>query len=899
LTAAFLVAGILATSLALPAQGGPTTPSGGNRPRTTSGAAGDDGPCSSAQAGVGAEQFVMFDLPAYVNDAMLVHDPDNVRDPRTLAEPTFPAAPGSTVRMDGSLVYRFRMPEPPGLGSTRLGIGLTYRTWTDDPHNAGTATTGFDDSLHLTMVDRIETTEEDVLVWISGQGDAVELVEGVSPVPTPEIGETWYDANGGRALSRFRRYTDGTSNDVIERYRPDGAVMRYETDPGESGAWRPAKFFDSYDNAWVYHWRASPDHRLDKIVDPRGIETRFGWTSTTNPTTCNVTYVKGTTTFTDWSWSLTLDAGGRLATLTGPQTTWYDDAVTGPLLDLSSPQTDARTLTFAYHGVTGGPQDGWLDTITDSRLASGGAGYVVRSHTYATALGQPRVATQTDEQGLIHSFTWVDDSTHVELRYRAAEAGVAADHPTTMRFRMPSSVRTSWTTPWLPVEIEVEPGEFGDPREDLGEAPADQEPSSLTWQLSYGNCACGLIQQVTYPSGVVYAMTYDGMGNMTSWTGPDPSDTSGGAPATVTYRWSHHGLDRGGRPEWYHPPGYTTTLSTEVTFDYGASWVGRSAGLFGEKPTSLSVETGDVHGSSSGTQRLEISAQFDSATGRTTSVTDVGDVQFDYLYGGTGTPGEGLLTGIDRQVPASMSGDAVNRVRVTVDDLGRVTKVSRGTAAHETVIDILNDGLGRTVSATAQVNASGTPSVTEYYRDRFENVAVIRRKNLDETGNKPDPSARTWLRDEWHYHYGRLLESFMDRAPLDLAEDLVDPLGSGLSAGQRHLAWTARYQFAYRADGQLRSVTLPSGSVNRYEIDGYGTLFRIVADEGGLSVDLGRSYFDDDLVLRKRRKMLEDDQTWAVWTYARLTNGSAIQSVTDPTGLVTRYDYDPLGRTAV
>jgi hypothetical protein len=203
-TAAFLVAGLLATSLALPAQGGPTTPSGGNRPRTSAGAAGDDGPCSAAQAGVGAEQFVIVDLPAYVNDAMLVHDPANVRDARTVAEPTFPAAPGSTVRMDGSLLYHFTMPEPPALGSTRLGIGLSYRTWTEASHNAGSATALFDDSLHLTMVDRVRTGESG-LIWISGQGDAVELVEGVPPVPAPENGETWYDASGGYALSRFRR----------------------------------------------------------------------------------------------------------------------------------------------------------------------------------------------------------------------------------------------------------------------------------------------------------------------------------------------------------------------------------------------------------------------------------------------------------------------------------------------------------------------------------------------------------------------------------------------------------------------------------------------------------------------------------------------------------------------
>src|SRR5690606_2177568 len=120
-------------------------------------------------------------------------------------------------------------------------------------------------------------------------------------------------------------------------------------------------------------------------------------------------------------------------------------------------------------------------------------------------------------------------------------------------------------------------------------------------------------------------------------------------------------------------------------------------------------------------------------------------------------------------------------------------------------------------------------------------------------GQKPDPAAREWVRDEWHYFYGRLLESYLDRASLEAGQNLQDPLGGGVDA------WMARYQFSYRKDGQLESVTTPNGAVNRYEIDGYGTLFRIVADVQGVGVELGRSYFDQDLVLSKRRRLLVDD----------------------------------------
>lgn len=333
----------------------------------------------------------------------------------------------------------------------------------------------FDGSLHLTAVDRVEDGGNQLL-WITGSGD-VNLCEPVA-APQGQSNETWYEVVGHYALAKFRRYTNAQSVEVLERYRSDGAVMRYEE---LQGRWRPQVFFDSYDNEWTYHWNASSG-QLEKIVDPRGVEVRFGWTSST----CTVTYVRGATTFSDWTWSFQLDAFGRLLTLTLPQTTHYDVGSSGPLFDTTNPTSDARSLSFSYHS------GGQLDQISDSRLSSGGGAHVVRAHEYQTVLGAVRLKKQTDELGIVHSFSFAQTATSVVVSYRAAETTAATGDPTTMDFVLPKSVLTSWTTPWLPVEVTVTPGALGKPRAAISDTP---EPTSLTWAVDYGSCACGLIHR--------------------------------------------------------------------------------------------------------------------------------------------------------------------------------------------------------------------------------------------------------------------------------------------------------------------------------------------------------------------------------------------------------------------
>lgn len=101
-----------------------------------------------------------------------------------------------------------------------------------------------------------------------------------------------------------------------------------------------------------------------------------------------------------------------------------------------------------------------------------------------------------------------------------------------MSFDLPEAVLNAISgTPWLPVRITVTPGTLGKPR--VASSDTDVEPSSLTWQIGYSGCSCGLVSAVTTPSGASYALGHDEFGNLTSWTGPNPSGSG-----TVTHTWT-------------------------------------------------------------------------------------------------------------------------------------------------------------------------------------------------------------------------------------------------------------------------------------------------------------------------------------------------------------------------
>lgn len=88
---------------------------------------------------------------------------------------------------------------------------------------------------------------------------------------------------------------------------------------------------------------------------------------------------------------------------------------------------------------------------------------------------------------------------------------------------------------------------------------------------------------------------------------------------------------------------------------------------------------------------------------------------------------------------------------------------------------------------------------------------------------------------------------------------------------------------------------LPNGAVIDYQIDGYGQLYKTVADSGGLAVESLRRYFDADGVPSKLKKLLKSSPvTFAETVFTRNPGGYLTKS-TDPTGVVREATLDALG----
>ena len=158
-TIAFVTASISRNSTESSAAVRPDAPSGShlvptqsNAPRTDDGGAGSDARCRTGTDGLGAVPLpLVVTGPGTGGPSPAKADGPFTQDPTphpVKDNPAIPTAPGSTVRPDGSVVYHMQLLEPPAIRNGGIGMGLTYRTWTDAAYHEGSATEGFDDSLH-------------------------------------------------------------------------------------------------------------------------------------------------------------------------------------------------------------------------------------------------------------------------------------------------------------------------------------------------------------------------------------------------------------------------------------------------------------------------------------------------------------------------------------------------------------------------------------------------------------------------------------------------------------------------------------------------------------------------------------------------------------------------------
>lgn len=793
-----------------------------------------------------------------------------------------------TVSCDGALVLQNRLIGFPSLNGYPFELALVYRS---SRFGERSATPEMHKDWNFSFVDWVELTENQSfapggptysLKWISGTGDfrvGASVDQQYSPDPTGS--DTWIQVE--RAFSWFRYWQNGGEGMVLDRHRPDGSVMRYEPVPGSiTGEWRPKTFYDPHDNAYQYEYESNaslPSYgMITRVTDPRAAEIRFGWDFSNHKLTIQRYFGATPTHYSalDEELGFATGNGVHFTYLEQPQTSYVTEASTG-IFGLTT-TTDSRQFTFAYDS------NGYLKEITDSRIVVNNQPLEILHVDWAQFYGgnEWQVWKQSDMHGGTHEFSYgIDSSSGNRTTTYTDPLGNA------YWFELNSSQSPIDN---LPRKYTITPSSNGGrPR---AAASDTAEPTSLTWEIGMSSCGCGQITWLKYPSGREYNLAYNSYGKLTSWSTLSPSGTG-----TASYAWDYEPLEHGCRAKSYDPP-LSPTYVASLDFTY--EWTTRSDGIWGEKPSQIEVTSSLITTVNSGSTQTPSSVVTLDSSGRPTSLVDVGDTTFAYTYKASGT-GAGLLEEIERQAVGSLG---TKRILITADDLGRVTQVQSGTTGNYATTTFSNDEFGRPVTVTEDPDGapnSGQPSmVTQFYRDAFDQVAVVQHNNLDYDGSAPkyddgSGSARSWIRSEYHYYYDRLADAYVDRRALPEAEDTANP-----TTGSN--PWLLHYALDYDTGGRVTSVTMPNGSVTEYVFDGYGTLYKATGDTGtgGLSLELGRRYFDSDLMpsMFKRQVKVNSVTTTATTTFARNHNGQGfIYKATMPDGVYVENTFDQVART--
>jgi YD repeat-containing protein len=215
----------------------------------------------------------------------------------------------------------------------------------------------------------------------------------------------------------------------------------------------------------------------------------------------------------------------------------------------------------------------------------------------------------------------------------------------------------------------------------------------------------------------------------------------------------------------------------------------------------------------------------------------------------------------------------------TQNELGWITRIESGPATARFVVDHSLDPAGRITASSAAPSAGAQPYVTQYFYDAFQNMAVLRFNNLGHDDQPPkyadgSGAARPWVRHEWRYVFERVVESWMDRRPLPDPDNLSNPTTVPNP-------WMVHYALLWSDNGLLKEMTLPNGGKLRYTYDGYKTLYKTEAYNGQGWIELGRQYFDSDLLIARRRQLLNDDPvTFGDTLYTRNHGGLGLEQAT-------------------
>lgn len=274
------------------------------------------------------------------------------------------------------------------------------------------------------------------------------------------------------------------------------------------------------------------------------------------------------------------------------------------------------------------------------------------------------------------------------------------------------------------------------------------------------------------------------------------------------------------------------------------------------------------------------------------------------------TDGDGVVTEIEydshgRLSATTVAGDVRMETRVNAWGSPELVQTNASAAEGHSATFEITSGLDDEIYSIA-ATVGGVATEAELGYDRWGNLVMVRRKNLDDTGAVPGTSGRAWIENHYGYCHHELRQIWEDRRPLD--HDASSPYVDDEDA---LFLYTA---LEYENNGRLRTIRNPNGSTTHLVIDGYGTLYRRYVTGGSGEVQDGPRVFVDGLL--QPVSVFEGDAQAAspglhLWTLLQRNSAGLVTQVTEPLldsslapsgyvgwlgGAVHALTYDTMGR---
>ncbi|MCA8949462.1 MAG: RHS repeat-associated core domain-containing protein [Planctomycetes bacterium] len=690
-------------------------------------------------------------------------------------------------------------------------------------------------------------------------------------------------------------YNPGPGGRLVEdiesvRY-VNGTILRYARSAQIGGQWtyRIVEMIDRYDNRTVFRYGSgAAGNRLVRLEHPNGIDTIYDYSpswigSALWPSTGSGTRYSGLEVR-----QIARESGQEIlekrrcylfkqrasvshGTVVGPTAPFNGDLLyriyyeQGRLLDdLANPQGDRlydlptdlngrdRHQVVEYEYVDGTAlvasvshlvSDGILSTVESPAVA-------VVEYEYNVWGGKARVAKETlPLEGLIFDYDYTVDTSQTDAH------GQNPLVTTRRNDNMGGSELFTMDKTGRIVSVDFTPrtgvgvgSRANDPDYDPLAGP-QIEPSVASVQYEYGDgwCTCNGRPTLTryLPSGWQMEVDYDALTGLTTEV-REPNPSGFDEPAVTSYSWEPSAA--GNLHGEYRLKTHTNADGKSWTYRYVTA--PRQDPSWGNKVASRTMTTPRIAVGDAGTIVLVEDEHYNFAdpvldgmgrqdvlVGQVLEVVDADGLTTRHDYGAHGYH--------ERTVVNPGGGADEIETLLSFDRWGDLlSRTDHASAAQPVKTTFEYDGRGRAYRVTTMVD--GVLDEQRYYYDRWGNTAVVLQSNTTSTGLAPDDFApgaqrpdiaRTWLRDEFHYHGNRLVSRFVDRRALDRDENgpLIDHPD----------ARYARTDFFWSPDGWLLQAAKPNGSTVDFTYDGYGSLFQVVENGGG-AANLVAKYFVND-----------------------------------------------------